>query len=324
MATSLTRHLAQRLAVGLAAVWLASTLAFALVHAAPGGPAAALGGDFGAPGHLEDVTRAHGLDRPLPVLYVEWMGRLLAGDLGTSYRAQVPVAALIAEAAPVTIALMLPALLVATLAGTALGLAAADRLRTGRAAVAGLAGLHAIPSYVIAQGLVLVFATGLSWFPVQGLVDARAGATGLARVLDVLHHLALPVLALALVQLAFIGLVVRARVAEELRRPYVVTALAKGLGESQVKALHALPNAAPALVTLVGWRFGAMVGGSVVIETAFALPGLGRLAVTSALARDVPTVVGTVLVTCTAVVAVNVLVDLVAGRLDPRLARVRR
>ena len=324
MAPSLIRYLLRRIVLGVVAVWLAATVAFVLVHAAPGGPAAALGGDFGAPGHLEEVTRAYGLDRPLPVLYTQWLGRLMAGDLGVSYRTQVPVLTLIAERAPVTIGLMLPALLLATVVGTGIGLAMAGMRGGSRIVIGALAGLHAIPSYVVAQVLVLFLAVGLGWFPVQGLLDSRSSATGLDRGIEVLRHLTLPVLALATAQLAFVGLLVRARVGEEMRKPYVVTALAKGLSESAAKRRHALPNAAPSLVTLVGWRFGAMVGGSVVIETVFALPGLGRLAVTSALARDIPTVIGIVLVTCAVVVAANVIVDLVAHWLDPRIASASR
>jgi peptide/nickel transport system permease protein len=321
VAPPLIRFAIRRTLLGLIAVWFAASLTFVLVHAAPGGPAAALGGDHGAAGHLEEVTRAYGLDRPLPALYAEWLARLARGDLGLSYRSQLPVATLIAERAPVTIALMLPALVLATLAGLALGLAAADLRRGSRVVVGALAGLHAVPSYVIAQVLVIVFAMGLGWFPVQGLADPRSDAAGLERAAEVAWRLTLPVVSLATLQLAFVALLMRARVAEELRQAYVTTALAKGLSPAAAKRRHALPNAALPLVTLIGWRFGAIVGGSVVIETVFALPGLGRLAVTSALARDFPTVIGIVVVACAVVVAVNVLVDLVAFRLDPRLSK---
>jgi len=321
VAPPLIRFALRRILLGLIAVWFAASLAFVLVHSAPGGPAAALGGDYGAPGQLEEVTRAYGLDRALPALYAQWLARLLGGDLGISYRSQLPVATLIAERAPVTIALMLPALVLATLAGLALGLAAAGLRRGSRAVVGALAGLHAVPSYVIAQALVVVFAMGLGWFPVQGLVDPRSDGAGLGGLAAMAWRLTLPVASLATLQLAFVALLTRARVAEELRQPYVTTALAKGLSPLEAKRRHALPNAALPLITLIGWRFGAIVGGSVVIETVFALPGLGRLAVTSALARDYPTVVGIVVVTCAVVVAINVLVDLIAYRLDPRLTR---
>ena len=132
----------------------------------------------------------------------------------------------------------------------------------------------------------------MGWFPVQGLVDARAEPAGAARWLAMTRHLALPVLSLALLQTAFVALLARARVAEELHQAYTTTALAKGLTPAAVKRRHALPNAALPLLTLIGWRIGTVVGGSVVIETVFALPGLGRLAVTSALARDHPVVIG--------------------------------
>lgn len=317
------RYVVGRIVVGLAAVWLAATLAFVLVHVAPGSPAMALGGEHGAPGQVEEVERAFGLDRPLPLVYVEWLGRVARGDLGVSYRYQAPVATLIAERAPVTLALMVPALTLATLAGLALGLAAVDANRGASIVAGAFAGLHAIPSYVIAQVLVATFALELGWFPVQGLEDARRQAAGLERLAGMAWRLTLPVLSLAILQLAFVALLVRARVAEEMRRPYVVTALAKGLTYAAAKRGHALPNAAAPLVTLIGWRFGAIVGGSVVVETVFALPGLGRLAVTSAAARDFPTVIGVTLVGCAVVVMVNLVADLIAFRLDPRIAEAR-
>lgn len=307
---------------GLAAVWLAASLAFVLVHAAPGGPAAALLGEHAAVGQVEDIHRRLGLDQPMGTQYLQWLARLLLGDLGHSYRAQQPVAQLIAERAPVTLALMLPALALSTLAGLALALATAQqRHPSGHARWldGALAGLHALPGYVVAQGLVMVFALGLGWFPVQGLGSRQADGTLLPGWAETIWRLALPVLALALLQLAFVALLARARLDEELGRPYVTAALARGLPEARVRWRHALPNAALPLLVLIGWRFGAIVGGSVVIETVFALPGLGRLVITSALARDFPVVVGIVLVACTAVVAVNVIVDLLAWRLDPRL-----
>lgn len=321
----MSRHLLalalRRLAFGLAAVWFAASLGFVLVHAAPGGPAVALAGEYGAPGQIEEVTRAFGLDRPLLALYADWLARLMHGDLGVSYRAQTSVATLIAERAPVTLALMLPALMLASAAGVALGVATSGLQRGSRWVAGALAGLHAVPSYVIAQLLVLALALGLGWFPVQGLTDAHAVTSGPQRWLEAAWRLTLPVLALALLQCAFVALLARARIGEEMRRPYIATALAKGLSAGQARRRHALPNAALPLLTLIGWRFGAIVGGAAVIETLFALPGLGRLAVSSALARDIPTVTGIVVVACAAVVAMNVVVDVVATWLDPRVVR---
>lgn len=324
MAPPLIRFAARRVLFGALAVWFAATLAFVLVHAAPGDPVAALGGEHGAAGLHEETAQRLGLNEPLLPRYLHWLARLAQGDLGHSYRWQAPVTTLIGERVGVTLALMLPALLLATVAGLGLGLVAADRRRGAPWVAGALAGLHAVPSFVVAQGLVLVLALGLGWFPVQGLVDARTEAGGVAGALVMARHLVLPVLTLALLQTAFVALVTRARVAEELNQAYISTALAKGLTPEAVKRRHALPNAALPLLTLIGWRLGAVIGGSVVIETVFALPGLGRLAVTSALARDHPVLIGIVVVTCAVMVGINVCIDVLAARADPRLRAVAR
>ena len=309
----------RRLAFFLGAVWLASSLAFLLIHLAPGGPAIALGGESGAPGYLEDVARLYGLDRPLPERYLTWLTGVARGDLGFSYRSQQPVLTLIVDRLPVTLALVAPAILLSSLTGMALGLAQVPQSgRPRRGFVAAMAALHALPSYLIGQFLVLVFALWLGLLPVQGLVDARGqGAT----LFDMARHLVLPVVALALHHVAFMALLTRARVADEMERPYTVTAAAKGLTPARVRARHALPNALLAIATLLGARLGAFVAGAVVIETLFALPGLGRLAVTSAAARDHPVIIGIVLFTTAVVVAGNLIVDAAMARLDPRLAK---
>lgn len=312
--------LLRRLLFPVGAVWLAATLAFGLIHLAPGGPAIALGGESGAPGYLEEVARLYGLDRPLPEIYLAWMTDLLRGDLGFSYRSQQPVLRLILDRLPVTLALVGPAILLSALGGVALGLAQTPRPERPRQGfVAAMAALHALPSYLVGQGLIVVFALWLGLLPVQGLLDARSDSTGAGRQLDMAWHLVLPVLALALHHVAFVALLTRARVADELARPYIVTATAKGLSTSAVRRRHALPNALLGIVTLFGARLGSFVAGAVVVETVFALPGLGRLAVTSAVARDHPVVIGLVLVTTAIVVTGNVAADAALHWLDPRL-----
>lgn len=311
----------QRLGHGLATLWLAATLTFLLIHLAPGGPAIALGGESGAPGYIEEVTRIYKLDRPLPEIYLSWLGDLVGGSLGFSYRSHKPVLTLILEALPVTAALVGAAVLLAALAGVALGLAGARSSGTLRSGfVAAMSALHSVPGYLVGQGLVIVFAVWLGLLPVQGLTDARALPFPGLRLLDMARHLVLPVVALALHHLCFMALLTRARLSDELDRPYIVTARAKGMTSSAILGRHALPNALLAIVTLFGARLGAFAAGAVTIETLFALPGLGRLAVTSALARDHPVVIGIVLVTVALVVAGNLVVDAILGRLDPRLA----
>lgn len=317
--------LLRRLAFAAIAVWVAASVTFLLAHLAPGGPVVALGGEHGAPGQLEEVTRSYGLDRPLPVIYLDYISRLARGDLGFSYRAQLPVASLILERMPVTLGIMIPAILLAGCGGVVLGMASLPTTTRPRRLIgAGLAGLHALPSFVAAGVLVLVFSLWLGVLPVQGISDPRgAPMTPGQEMIAWLRHLALPVAALALHQITFMALLTRVRVAEEMTRPYAVAVRAKGASLRRTRWRHALPNALLPILTLLGARLGAFVGGTMVIETIFALPGIGRLAVTSAIARDHPTVIGIVVVACAAVILVNAIVDVLAMRLDPRIGAAR-
>ncbi len=312
------RLLIRRLLLAAPTLLVAATIAFLLAYLAPGSPAAALGGDFGAPGLVEEIARAQGLDRPLPAIYAEWLLRLAQGDLGYSFRAQARVADLIRERLGVTLVLTLSAALVSMLVGIWIGSAAAAR-RGGRWTVAALAAFQAIPAYLVAQLLVLVFALWLGLLPIQGLEDPRAPPSGVLDTLaERMRYLALPVAALAVSQISFVALLTRARLREELGRLYVTTARARGLTEPAARRRHALPNALLPLLTLFGSRVGALIGGALVIETVFALPGLGRLAVTAAVARDQPTVIGVVLVAALAIVLANFAVDALHLWLDPR------
>lgn len=313
--------MAQRLAFGAVAIAIAASLAFLLAWHAPGGPAVGLAGEHGAPGYLEEITRRYGLDRPAWQVWWEWMGRLARGDLGHSWREQAPVAVLILERLPVTLSLTLAAVALAALAGSAIGLGAACLDR--RWPVAALAGLHAVPGPVVAQALVLVFALGLGLLPVQGIADARDPAEGgLALMLERGRHLMLPVLALALHQLCFVVLLLRAGLLAEMRQPYVTAAQARGLSRSAARIRHALPNAMLPVATLSALRLGNLVGGALVIEVAFALPGLGRLAVSAAIARDHPVLIGVVVTACALAWTANLLADALAPWLDPRLRQV--
>lgn len=311
-------RLLRRIGFGVVAVLASASLAFLLAWHAPGGPAVGLLGEHAAAGQVEELTARLGLDRPAIEVWLGWMGRLLQGDLGMSWREQAPVASLILERLPLTLALTTAAALLAAVVGTLIGVAASAV--AARWPVAALAALHAVPSYVVAQGLVLVFALGLGWLPVQGIIDARDPASdGVALLAERLRHLALPVLALALHQLCFTALLVRAAVREQMHLPHVTAAMARGRSRRGARWHHALPNAALPVVTLTAARIGGLVGGAVVIETAFALPGLGRLAVTAAVARDHPVVIGSVVAACALVWIANLLADAIAPLIDPRL-----
>jgi len=310
--------LLRRLIFGAVAVFASASLAFLLAWNAPGGPAVGLAGEYGAPGYLEEVASRYGLDRPGIEVWLGWMGRLLVGDLGQSWREQAPVARLILERLPLTLSLTLAAAALAALAGTIIGGAAS---RSGRRwPVAALSGLHAVPGPIVAQALVLVFALGLGALPVQGIADPREPARdGLALAGDFLRHMALPVLALALHQLCFVALLVRTGLRTQMRQAYVVAARARGASRVAARWRHALPNAALPVLSLTAMRLGSLVGGALVIEVAFALPGLGRLAVSAAAARDHPVVIGTVVAACAIAWVANLLADGVAPLLDPRL-----
>ena len=310
--------LIRRAGFGALAVLAAAGIAFLLAWHAPGGPAVGLAGEHGAPGYLEEVAARYGLDRPAHQVWLGWMGRLLRGDLGVSWREQRPVLSLILERLPLTLALTLSAAALAALAGTVLGAMAAAR--AARWPVALFAALHAVPGYIVAQGLVLVFALWLGVLPVQGIVDARDPAEGgLALLAERMRHLVLPVLALALHQLCFVALLVRAGVAARMDMPFVTAAMARGRSRRAARWRHALPHALLPVASLTALRMGALLGGALVIEVAFALPGLGRLAVTAALARDHPVVIGTVVVACAIAWVANLLADLTAPLIDPRL-----
>jgi peptide/nickel transport system permease protein len=314
----LAGFLLRRLAFGLVAVLASASLAFLLAWHAPGGPAVGLAGEYGAPGYQEEVAARYGLDRPAAEVWLGWMARLLRGDLGQSWREQAPVATLILERLPLTMSLTLAAAALAALVGTMIGVAASTSDR--RWPVAALSALHALPGYVVAQALVLVFALGLGLLPVQGVADPRDPAMGgIALVAERLRHLALPVLALALHQLCFVGLLVRAGLIAQMRQPYVVAAQARGMSRAGARWRHALPNALLPVATLTAMRLGSLVGGALVIEVAFALPGLGRLAVSAAVARDHPVVIGAVVTACAIAWAANLLADATAPLLNPRL-----
>lgn len=310
--------LVRRAVFGLVAIAASATIAFVLAWHAPGGPAVALLGEAAAEGQVDEIAARLGLDRPPLAVWLSWSARLGLGDLGTSWREQVPVARLILERLPLTAFLVVSAAVLALVIGGALGMALAAQGR--RWPVAVLSALHAVPTYLIGHGLVMAFGLTLGVLPVSGIADARAPAVGFWPVLmERLRHLALPITALALHQLCFTALLVRALVGRELPRPYVLAAMARGCTGRRARWRHAAPNAAVPLATLTAARIGALVGGAVTIETAFALPGLGRLAVSAAAARDHPVVVGCVVTASLIVWIANLLVDALAPLLDPRL-----
>jgi peptide/nickel transport system permease protein len=293
------------LAAGITIVGVA-TIVFALLHLAPGDPVDVMLGESARPAERLQLRAALGLDRPLFVQWLDYLGGLARMDLGMSLHGRVPVATLLATRFPATLALALAALGIALGLALPLGVTAAVRHRRAfdRAALAFAALGAAIPSFWLGPLLILVFAIGLEWLPVSEIGTARG--------------LVLPALTLGIGMAALLSRMVRATLLEVLAEDYVRTARAKGLPEPAVIA-HALRTAALPLLTVVGLQFGALLSGAVITETLFGWPGIGSLLVEAIQRRDYPLVQGCVALIAICYVLVNSATDLVCRLADPRL-----
>ncbi len=287
----------------------AATIVFFLIHLIPGDPAAAILGDGASPADVAVLRHDLGLDRPLPEQYTRWFGGLVRGDLGRSILTKKPVTKEILRALPATVTLAIAAFLSAVLVAVPTGVLAA--MQRGRPLdhalrTLSLAGVST-PNYVSAPLLVLVFSVGMGLLPVSG----RTGPLSLV----------LPAVTLGLSMAALLSRMVRASVAEELSRPYVMAALARGEPPLLASLAHAGRNALPPILVVAGLQFGSLLTGAVVTETIFSWPGIGRLLIQSIGRRDYPMVQGCVLFIATVYTVVNAGVDLLVARLDPRAER---
>jgi peptide/nickel transport system permease protein len=298
-----------RRAAGLVALlWGAATLVFLLIHLVPGDPAAAMLGEGAAPADVDALRRDLGLDRPLSAQYVSWLSGVVRGDLGTSIQTRRKVTSEIARAVPATAQLALAAFLAALAVAVPAGVVGA--LTRARAPdrilrLVSLAGVST-PNYVSGPVLILVFSVGLGLLPVSGR-DARGAVI-------------LPATTMGLALAALLSRMIRVSLVEELGRPYMLAAAARGEGKARSVLTHAARNALPPVLVVAGLQFGSLLTGAVVTETIFSWPGVGRLLVQSIQRRDYPTVQGCVLFIASVYVLVNALVDAAALRLDPRAA----
>lgn len=324
------RYLAQRLLLMIPTFFGITLLTFAVLHLAPGDPVeATLDPTLGAGPSREGAEafrRAMGLDLPLPERYARWLGRVLTFDFGLSTYDHRPVAAKIGEALPNTLLLSGLALVLSYLLAIPLGVLSAVRHGgwLDRALGGGLFLLYSLPSFWVAVVLLLLLGGGryLDLFPVQGLHSAGAEARGaLGWLLDLLWHLVLPVFCLTYASLASLSRYTRASMIEELRQDYVRTARAKGLGEARVVFVHALRNAILPVATLLGLSLPHLVGGSVIVEQVFGIPGMGRLGFQALATRDYNTVMGVTTLAALMTMAGVLLSDLAYSLLDPRIRR---
>jgi len=316
------RFAGRRLLFGLPTIWLLISFVFAMVHTAPGDPLNFITGDADmSDAQIAKLRADYGLDKPLPTQYVIYVGKILQGDLGQSYRYREPVLALIQDRIPATLTLMVPALILFVSFGILFGAIAARAPNSpGDFALSGLALFGwSVPVFWLGQLLVIVFALKLGWFPTQGMINIRNASSGWGRILDIAWHLVLPAAALGMRFLALTTRMTRTSMLQVMRLDYMTTARAKGLPDHVVLSRHALPNALLPVITIVGMNIGTMLTGSVLVEVVFAWPGMGRLLYDGVLARDYPLIIGIILVTSIAVVLINLITDVLYAIVDPRI-----
>lgn len=313
------RRLLQAVPVVLAIL----VLNFLLLHLAPGDAAQVLAGEAGAatPEYMAQLRARFGLDQPLAVQLLLYVKQMLVLDLGFSFRHGMPVLELILARLGPTLLLMLTTFVVSVGVGVALGLLAAARAGGWRDTLISILALvaYATPLFWVGLMLIVIFSVKLGWLPTSGMETVGAFHEGWARVVDVARHLILPALSLSLFYLALYVRLMRAAVLEQSGMDYVTTARAKGLNETRITLTHVLRNAVLPVVTVAGVQAGGLLGGSVVVESVFAWPGLGLLAFQSLFARDFNLLLGIFFLSACLVVALNLVVDLVHTVLDPRI-----
>jgi len=312
-----------------------SILVFVGMHVIPGDVATLLMGDKATPESVARLQKELGLDQPIPVQYGRWIAKVVKGDFGISLRTRQPAWREVSWALPMTIELALAALLISVAIGVPIGVLAALHQYSLFDTVSMLGVLFGVSMPIFWTGLVLmmVFGGRLHWFPIGGILDEGMilqRVTGL-HLIDALiakdmpafvsafRHLVMPAAALGSIPMATVARMSRSTMLEVLRQDYVRTARAKGLAESAVVVRHALKNTLIPVVTVIGLQLGLLLSGAVLTETVFALPGMGRLAITSLLARDYSVVQAVVMITACIIVVINLLVDLLYAYLDPRI-----
>ncbi len=312
----------RRAAAGLLVVWLVATVAFALVSLAPGDITSRLADPRIPPAARERWRRDFGLDRPIAVRYGAWLASAAGGDLGYSWLYHRRVATVIGEALPNTILLASLGLALELGGGVALALVQLRRPHSAGDRLITLASLtaYALPTFLVALAAVYLFSYTLHLFPPShALSPAGELSTGLPRLLDRLHHLVLPVLAIGVTGVGAVARYLRGSLLDERAAAYVLAARARGCSRRRALVAHALPNAMLPLITMVGMSLPFLVSGSLIVEVIFAWPGMGRLMYDAALARDVPLLLGGTVLATTAVVAGNLLADVAYAVVDPRV-----
>ena len=320
---SLRRYVLGRLLQAVPLIFVVTTVNFILIHSAPGDPIHLLIGEGSASEELIEKTRAEfGLDRPIHVQYFSYIGNILQLNLGYSLRYREDVFDLIIGRLPASLLLMGTAFVVSSLAGILLGLYAGtrkDSLADRISVVLSILG-YSMPVFFLGLIMLTVFSLKLGWFPTQGMFSIRNPQEGWGLVKDVAHHLVLPVITYSAFQLALIFRVTRVKMQQVMKEDFIITARAKGVKENRVVFRHAVPNTLLPIVTILGLNLEWLLAGSVLTETVFAWPGLGRLMFDAVSARDFPLLMGLFVVISSFVIIVNLLTDVVYRLIDPRVS----
>jgi len=308
-------YAARRVLATIPVMLIVALFVFSLLYIAPGDPAAIIAGDQATPADVERIRASLGLDQPFVVRFGEWLWHILHGDLGVSIFTNLPVTTMIGQRIEPTLSLMVFTLVLSVVVAVPMGVLAAwkhggwlDRF-VMLLAVLGFS----VPVFVVGYVLAYIFALQLGWLPVQGFVPIEDGFW------PFLQSLILPSVALGGVYIAVIARITRATMMEVLSQDYVRTAKAKGVGQTSILLIHALKNAAVPIITVIGIGVALLIGGAVVTESVFAIPGLGRLTTDAILRRDYPVIQGVVLLFSFVYVLVNLVVDLLYTVFDPRI-----
>jgi peptide/nickel transport system permease protein len=311
----MSAYILRRLAATLPVMAIVAVLVFLMLRLTPADPAAIIAGDFANDQQIAEIRKKLGLDQPIAKQFAIWLGGMLKGDFGESFFYKKKVAALVAERLEPTLSLSLLTIVLTVLISVPLGTLAAykqgtwiDRLVMGFSVLG-----FSVPVFVVGYLLIYLFAVRLDWCPVQGYRYMGSDFFGW------LHRLILPALTLSIVFVALLARMTRTSVLEVLNEDYIRTARAKGQTEFKVLVRHALANSAVPILTVIGLTFATLIGGVVVTESVYTLPGLGLLTVDAVLARDYPTIQAVILLFSLAYVLVNLMVDLAYTVLDPRI-----